>query len=118
MNHMLMCVCVCVRARARIYFWDWVATLCGGWGLLWLKISLLFLLVKHGGDVNATDNILQTALHWAAVRGAIAVADVLLQNGARVEAADFNGYRVIVSFSLILKQMFLFLNLELVILYM
>jgi hypothetical protein len=57
--------------------------------------------VKHGGDVNATDNIQQTALHWAAVRGAVAVADVLLQNGARVEAADFNGYRVFVSFSLI-----------------
>ena len=115
MNHMLMCVCA--RARTHLllglgcYIMWW-------WGLLWLKISLLFLLVKHGGDVNATDNILQTALHWAAVRGAIAVADVLLQNGARVEAADFNGYRVIVSFSLILKQMFLFWNLELVILYM
>lgn len=94
-------VCVCVHAFTS---WDCVATLCGGWGLPWLKISLLFLLVKHGGDVNATDNILQTALHWAAVRGAIAVADVLLQNGARVEAADFNGYRVVVSFSLILKK--------------
>jgi len=51
--------------------------------------------VKHGSDVNAVDNSQQTALHWAAVRGAIAVADVLLQNGARVEAADLNGYRVI-----------------------
>lgn len=36
----------------------------------------------------------QTALHWAAVRGSIAAADVLLDNGARVEAADLNGYRV------------------------
>ena len=51
-------------------------------------------LLKHGGDVNATDNNKQAALHWAAVRGSIAVADVLLQNGARVEVADVNGYRV------------------------
>lgn len=53
--------------------------------------------MKHGGDVNAADNVQQTALHWSAVRGAITVADVLLQNGARVEATDVNGYRVIVS---------------------
>lgn len=46
--------------------------------------------------MNAIDNNKQTALHWAAVRGSIAVADVLLQNGARVEAADINGYRVTV----------------------
>lgn len=52
--------------------------------------------MKHGGNVNATDNNQQTALHWAAVKGSIAVADVLLQNGARVEAADLNGYRVII----------------------
>ena len=45
--------------------------------------------------MNAIDNNKQTALHWAAVRGSIAVADVLLQSGARVEAADNNGYRVI-----------------------
>lgn len=50
--------------------------------------------MKHGSDVNAVDNSRQTALHWAAVHGAIAVVDVLVQNGARVEAADLNGYRV------------------------
>jgi hypothetical protein len=51
--------------------------------------------VQHGGDANATDNAGQTALHWAAVRGAIPVADVLMGKGsARVEAADINGYRV------------------------
>ncbi|KAL0365252.1 UNVERIFIED_CONTAM: putative protein S-acyltransferase 23 [Sesamum angustifolium] len=48
---------------------------------------------SNGGEVNAKDNAGQTALHWAAVRGSIAAADVLLQNGARVEAADVNGYR-------------------------
>jgi hypothetical protein len=87
-------------------FGDWIAGFWGGWGLTLLDL-LLFLLVKHGGDVNATDNIQQTALHWVAVRGAIAVADVLLQNGARVEAVDVNGYRVILSFFLVL---FLFLK--------
>lgn len=45
--------------------------------------------------MNAKDHTGQTALHWSAVRGSIAAADVLLQNGARVEAADVNGYRVI-----------------------
>jgi ankyrin repeat protein len=56
--------------------------------------NLICLFLKHGGDVNQNDNVRQTALHWAAVRGSIAVADVLLQNGGRVEAADANGYRV------------------------
>ena len=55
----------------------------------------LFGFLKHGGDVNAADHMQQTALHWAAVRGSIAAADVLLESGARVEAADVNGYRVL-----------------------
>ncbi|KAK6240548.1 hypothetical protein SCA6_005937 [Theobroma cacao] len=50
---------------------------------------------QHGGNVNAIDNNKQTALHWAAVRGSIAVADVLLRNGTRVEATDINGYRAV-----------------------
>lgn len=57
--------------------------------------------MKHGGNVNAKDNMEQTALHWAAVRGSIAAADVLLENGARVEAADLNGYRVLFSLFII-----------------
>ena len=44
--------------------------------------------------MNATDHARQTALHWAAVRGSTSVADVLMEHGARVEAADVNGYRV------------------------
>jgi len=47
--------------------------------------------------VNAKDNMQQTALHWAAVRGSIAAADVLMENGARIEASDLNGYRVLFS---------------------
>lgn len=66
------------------------------------------MLLKHGGDVNAADHTQQTALHWSAVRGSTAVADILLQNGARVEAADANGYRVIVSFCYF--SSFLFFN--------
>lgn len=49
---------------------------------------------QHGGDINATDHTGQTALHWSAVRGAIQAAELLLQEGARVNAADMNGYQV------------------------
>lgn len=61
---------------------------------------LVWHILKHGADVNAKDLMLQTPLHWAAVRGAMAAADVLLENGARVEAADINGYRVCFVFHL------------------
>lgn len=44
--------------------------------------------------MNATDNMGQTALHWSAVRGQIQVAELLLKEGARVDAADLNGYQV------------------------
>ncbi|KAF2310566.1 hypothetical protein GH714_014522 [Hevea brasiliensis] len=48
---------------------------------------------QHGGDVNAVDHTGQTALHWSAVRGAIQVAELLLQEGAQVAAADMYGYQ-------------------------
>lgn len=53
--------------------------------------------MKHGADVNAKDSMQQTALHWAAVRGSTAAADVLVENGAQIGAADINGYRVLSS---------------------
>lgn len=56
--------------------------------------NLDFLNWQHGGDVNATDQTGQTALHWSAVRGAIQASEVLLQEGARVNVADMNGYQV------------------------
>lgn len=49
---------------------------------------------QHGGDVNAADHTGQTALHWSSVRGAVQVAELLLQEGARVNAADMYGYQV------------------------
>ncbi|TVU01986.1 hypothetical protein EJB05_52521, partial [Eragrostis curvula] len=49
--------------------------------------------VAHGADVNATDHTGQTALHWSAVRGHIQVAELLLKEGAKVDAADLYGYQ-------------------------
>lgn len=49
---------------------------------------------QHGGDVNAADHTGQTALHWSAVRGAIQVSELLLQEGARVNCTDSYGYQV------------------------
>lgn len=56
--------------------------------------SFGFIDCQHGADVNATDHTGQAALHWSAVRGAIQVAELLLQEGARVNAADMYGYQV------------------------
>ena len=44
--------------------------------------------------MNAADNTGQTALHWSAVRGHIPVAELLLKEGARIDAADLYGYQV------------------------
>ena len=49
---------------------------------------------QRGAGLHAKDKSGQTALHWAAVRGGTAVADVLLQGGADVEEPDAHGYRV------------------------
>lgn len=57
-------------------------------------VNLVLHHFQHGGDVNAADHTAQTALHWSAVRGAIQVAEVLLQEGAMVNAADMYGYQV------------------------
>jgi hypothetical protein len=55
---------------------------------------VFFIGCQHGADVHGCDHTGQTALHWAAVRGSIQVAELLLQNGAQVECADSHGYRV------------------------
>lgn len=48
--------------------------------------------------MNAKDHSGQTALHWSAVRGAVQVAEILLQEGVLVNAADLNGYQVDIFF--------------------
>ncbi|XP_078436060.1 putative protein S-acyltransferase 23 isoform X2 [Wolffia australiana] len=71
----------------------------GYYALQWAALNnfadVVLYIVEHGGNVNAADNMQQTALHWAAVRGSIAAADVLLDCGARLEAVDLFGYRIL-----------------------
>lgn len=63
--------------------------------LVLTKVVMVFVCVwQHGGDVNAADHTGQTALHWSAVRGAIQVAELLLQEGARINSVDMYGYQV------------------------
>ncbi|WP_035098096.1 M48 family metallopeptidase [Anoxybacteroides tepidamans] len=45
-------------------------------------------LIDAGTDINETDNQGKTALHWAAQDGNIAIASLLLEAGADIEAAD------------------------------
>ncbi|KAI3674915.1 hypothetical protein L2E82_51791 [Cichorium intybus] len=49
--------------------------------------------ILRGADVNAVDLTGQTTLHWSAVKGAIQVADLLLEEGAHVYAADVYRYQ-------------------------
>ncbi|KAL3723928.1 hypothetical protein ACJRO7_036007 [Eucalyptus globulus] len=77
----------------------------GYYALQWAALNnftdVVQYIIENGGRVNATDNLKQTALHWAAVRGSVAFAD----------AADTNGYRVLVhpphfSFEIIVALIF------------
>jgi ankyrin repeat protein len=56
---------------------------------------------QHGADINAVDHTGQTALHWSAVRGHIQVAELLLKEGAKVDAADLYGYQVCILFPVV-----------------
>lgn len=62
--------------------------------VIFTSLSFGFINRQHGADVNAMDHTGQIALHWSAVRGAIQVAELLLQEGGRVNAADVHGYQV------------------------
>lgn len=50
--------------------------------------------IQHGADLNAADASGQTALLWAAVRGALPAAETLLRAGARIDQTDNKGYGV------------------------
>lgn len=47
--------------------------------------------------MSVADHTGQTALHWSSVRGSVQVAELLLQEGAPVNATDMNGYQVGIS---------------------
>ena len=54
--------------------------------------SVVRTLVEHGADVNADDGVKRcTALHMAARRGNVEIAEALLQCGADLEARDSLG---------------------------
>jgi len=61
---------------------------------MYICVYIYIYIVQHGADVNAADVTAQTALHWTGVRGSIQVAELLLQQGARLECPDTHGYRV------------------------
>src|SRR5512139_1330013 len=48
-------------------------------------------LLEQNVDVNATQPDGATALHWAAHRNDVAIADLLIGAGAKVDAADEGG---------------------------
>ena len=50
------------------------------------------LCVELGNDVNATNDFGETALHGAAFRGVNAVAEYLVERGARLDAKDGRGW--------------------------
>ena len=51
----------------------------------------VFLLLKHGADVNKADDYGQTPLHAAAVRGDIPKLELLLSHGANLDATTKTG---------------------------
>jgi ankyrin repeat protein len=53
-----------------------------------MPVEVAKLLLAAKADVTARDNEDYTALHWAALRGNKALAELLLANGAEVNAAD------------------------------
>ena len=48
--------------------------------------------VELGNDVNAVNNLQETALHGAAFRGANIVVEYLVEQGAKLDARDQNGW--------------------------
>ena len=63
-------------------------------GLVLVDDDSEFLIWTAWCQCNAIDHTGQTALHWSAVRGHVQVAELLLKEGAKVNAADLYGYQV------------------------
>jgi ankyrin repeat protein len=54
-------------------------------------VSAVKMIVEAGGEVNAANNLGQTALHFAANRGLDTIAQFLVEKGARIDAKDKYG---------------------------
>jgi ankyrin repeat protein len=53
--------------------------------------SVVRLLLEHGADINAQNQIGRTPLHWASIKGALEVVRLLLEHGSDVEVEDYDG---------------------------
>ena len=61
------------------------------------NVDAVRLLLENGADVNGSEPKRgQTALMWAASEGHAAVIDVLLQKGAKIDAATKAGFNALV----------------------
>ncbi|WOG93829.1 hypothetical protein DCAR_0313116 [Daucus carota subsp. sativus] len=101
---------ICALQVKAAHFWWPLQSLCAAFGVDYylcrnilfdtghLSITnraiTIFHTIERWVDVNASDHTGQTALHWSAVQGAVQVAEILLQEGASVGAADMYGYQV------------------------
>jgi ankyrin repeat protein len=54
-------------------------------------LEAIRLCLKHGADINAANSLGFTALHAAASRGWESVIQLLVDNGARMDAQDIAG---------------------------
>jgi len=67
----------------------------GGTALMWesyyCDIEAIKFLLKHGADINATGMMEQRALHWAVMSGCHNAIELLIDNGANIDALDKMG---------------------------
>src|SRR5437868_15497159 len=54
--------------------------------------EIVQVLLAHGADINATDNFLNTGLHFAMANGYRDIINVLLAHGASVDRVNINGW--------------------------
>jgi Ankyrin repeats (3 copies) len=61
------------------------------WAIYQDKVKMVCYLLNRGVDVNASDNRLATAVHWAAIRGQHHIIPLLIERNARTDDKDING---------------------------
>ena len=62
------------------------------WGQEEEALEAVKMCVELGNDVNAVNDLMETALHGAAFRGANIVVDYLVEHGAKLDAREANGW--------------------------